>query len=379
MTNTTTTTFTLPPIGAGGTVATLSRWLKNPGDPITDGEPLLEVATDKVDTEISAPFSGTLVRILANEEDTIEEGAELAVIEHLTTAQPAPSPHQPPVVVASQDNPAATAGAVAPAAAPGGGGPIGGPSRRVPVPASLAPAVPSVSAAVRPGERREKLTPIRRVIADRMMESLQSTAQLTTVVEVDVTAVSRMRKSYKAEGRKISYLPFFIKAAIEALQVYPVFNTTTANSGTELVYHESVNLGIAVDSPKGLMVPVVRDAQTKGVDEIATAVDDLAGRVRTGRITPGDMEGGTFTITNTGSRGSLFDTPILNYPQTAILGTGAVVERVVPLPSEEVRIGIRSFVYLALTYDHRIVDGADAARFLSQIKTHIETGSADRI
>lgn len=206
---------------------------------------------------------------------------------------------------------------------------------------------------------------------------MQST-QLITVVEVDVTAVSRIRKSYKAQGRKISYLPFFIKAAIEALQVYPVFNTTTTNSGTELVYHDSINLGIAVDSPKGLMVPVIRDTQTKGIDEIAAAVGDLAGRVRTGRITPGDMEGGTFTITNTGSRGSLFDTPILNYPQTAILGTGAVVERVVPLPSEDVRIGIRSFVYLTLTYDHRIVDGADAARFLSSRHTSKPTHSTKR-
>jgi 2-oxoglutarate dehydrogenase E2 component (dihydrolipoamide succinyltransferase) len=207
-----------------------------------------------------------------------------------------------------------------------------------------------------------------------MMESLQSTAQLTSVVEVDVTEVSRIRERYKAEGRKISYLPFFITAAVNALQAYPVFNTTTTDAGTELIYHESINLGIAVDSPKGLMVPVVRDTQTKGVDEIAAAVEDLAGRVREGRITPGDLGGGTFTITNTGSRGSLFDTPILNYPQTAILGTGAVVERVVPIPAEEVRIGIRSFAHLALTYDHRIVDGADAARFLSLIKAHIEAG-----
>jgi 2-oxoglutarate dehydrogenase E2 component (dihydrolipoamide succinyltransferase) len=371
----TTTTFTLPAIGEGGTVGTLSRWLKQPGDPVTEGEPLLEVATDKVDTEISAPFSGTLVRILAQEEDSVEEGAELAVIEHAAAAEPDRFPRPPSVVGAPQENPARTAGAGDSGTGVPTAASVTVPALAAPAPASLpASAVPSVPATVRPGERREKLTPMRRVIADRMMESLQSTAQLTSVVEVDVTEVSRIRERYKAEGRKISYLPFFITAAVNALQAYPVFNTTTTDAGTELIYHESINLGIAVDSPKGLMVPVVRDTQTKGVDEIAAAVEDLAGRVREGRITPGDLGGGTFTITNTGSRGSLFDTPILNYPQTAILGTGAVVERVVPIPAEEVRIGIRSFAHLALTYDHRIVDGADAARFLSLIKAHIEAG-----
>lgn len=333
---TTTTAFALPSLGDAGSGVTLSRWLKKTGDSVVEGEPLLEIATDKVDTEISAPFSGTLVRILAQEEDTIEEGTELAVIEHASPPEPLLQP--------------------------------------APVPEAVAES-PAVPVAARPGARREKLTPIRRVIADRMMESLRSTAQLTSVVEVDVTSVARIRKGYKDEGRKISYLPFFIKAAVNALKLYPVFNTTAENGGTELIYHDSVNLGIAVDSPKGLMVPVIQDAQTKGIDGIAAAVEDLAGRVRSGRITPAELEGGTFTITNTGSRGALFDTPILNYPQTAILGTGTVVERVVPLPSDDVRIGIRSFAYLALTYDHRIVDGADAARFLTQVKAQIEAGT----
>lgn len=184
MTDTTTTTFTLPAMGAGGTVAPLSRWLKKPGDPVTDGEPLLEVATDKVDTEISVPFSGTLVPIRVHEEDAVEEGTELAVIEHLTIAQPASVPQPPPVAGPSQDNPSATARAFSPEAGPGAGGSVTGPSQGIPVPSSLAPAVSSVSVAVRAGERREKLTPIRRVIADRMMES---TAQLTTVVEVDAS------------------------------------------------------------------------------------------------------------------------------------------------------------------------------------------------
>jgi 2-oxoglutarate dehydrogenase E2 component (dihydrolipoamide succinyltransferase) len=366
------TTFTLPSIGEDGSVGTLSRWLKQPGELVIEGEPLLEVATDKVDTEISAPFSGTLIRIIAQEEDTVEEGEDLAVIEYAAANEPTPSPTPPSVVAALQENLAPRAGVVDP------GVPtpalVTTPAVSVPVqPSSHPSAATSVSATVRRGERREKLTPIRRVIADRMMLSLQSTAQLTSVVEVDVTAITRIREGYKAEGRKISYLPFFIAAAVDALQDFPVFNTTVTDDGSELVYHESINLGVAVDSPKGLMVPVVRDTQTKSVDEIAATVEDLASRVRAGRITPNDLEGGTFTITNTGSRGSLFDTPILNYPQTAILGTGTVVERVVPLRAEEeVRIGIRSFAYLALTYDHRIVDGADAARFLSLIKSHLE-------
>lgn len=369
MTDTTSTIFILPAIGTGGTAATLSRWLKKPGDPVTNGEPLLEVATDKVDTEISAPFSGTLVRLLAHEEDAIEEGTELAVIEHPVASAPIPAPRQAPMIGTVQENLTAATGPVESESS----API--PAASITPPAAVSPpvAVPSVAMAVRPGERREKLTPNRRVIADRMMESLQSTAQLTSVVEVDVTAISKIRQSYKAQGRKVSYLPFFIKATSEALQAYPVFNTTTTNGGKGIIYHDSINLGIAVDSAKGLMVPVIRGTQAKGVDEIAVAVDDLAGRVRAGQISPNDLKGGTFTITNTGSRGSLFDTPILNYPQTAILGTGTVVERVVPIPSEDVRIGIRSFAYLALTYDHRIVDGADAARFLSRIKANIET------
>jgi 2-oxoglutarate dehydrogenase E2 component (dihydrolipoamide succinyltransferase) len=364
------TSFTLPSLGDGVSGAALSRWLKNPGDTVIEGEPLLEVATDKVDSEVAAPFSGTLFSVIAQEGDTIEVGGELAFIDRTAAVASISAP--PPFEIKGTVK-----------ANPEDGGPAGGlvagavvvPAHAALVPAISPPAAPSVLPAMQPGDRLERLTPIRHLIADRMMQSLQSTAQLTSVVEVDVTAVARIRERYKVEGRKISYLPFFIKAAVDALQKHPVFNTTTTSGGAEVVYHRSINVGIAVDSPKGLMVPVISDAQSKNVDEISAAVEDLADRVRSGRIAVADLDGGTFTLTNTGSRGALFDTPILNCPQTAILGTGAVVQRVVPISAEEVRIGIRSFAYLSLTYDHRIVDGADAARFLSHIKAHIESGA----
>ncbi|MHA7224266.1 2-oxo acid dehydrogenase subunit E2 [Arthrobacter sp. RHLT1-20] len=338
-----TSVFVLPALGGGVTDAVITRWLKGLNETVVMGEPLLEVATDKVETELLSPFSGTLARILAQEDESVKVGQELArfvfgVIEQGPVLDEA-SRHVALLEVASAVEDAA-------------------------------PQLSAVSSGG--GTRTEKLSLVRRIIAGRMMQSLQSTAQLTTVVEVDVTTVARTRELYKAAGRKISYLPFIAKATIDALKLHPAFNTTVTSGGTELVYSEAVNLSIAVDSTSGLLVPVIRNAQDKTLDEISTAIADAAHRARAGRIAVSDFEGGTFTITDTGSRGALFDTPILNYPQTAILGFGAVVQKVVPLPDEGMRIGIRSFAHLALTYDHRIVDGADAARFLSSIRKYVE-------
>lgn len=206
-----------------------------------------------------------------------------------------------------------------------------------------------------------------------MMHSLQSTAQLTSVVEIDVTRVAELRAALKAVGRPTSFLSFFARAALDAVRAHPVINSTIDPSGTELTIHDTVDLGIAVDSPRGLMVPVIRGADSFDVHEIGAAITDLAGRVRGGGIAPVELTGGTFTITNTGSRGALFDTPILNSPQSAILGTGTITRRVVPLDNN-FQIGIRSFAYFCLTYDHRVVDGADAARYLSEVKRLIEAG-----
>ena len=226
---------------------------------------------------------------------------------------------------------------------------------------------------------REKMTRLRKLIASRMVESLQVSAQLTTVVEVDLTKVARIRDRSKndflaREGVKLSFLPFLALAATEALKAHPMVNASI--EGDEVVHHGSENLSIAVDTDKGLIVPVVKNAGDLNIAGLARAIADVADRTRNNKITPDDLAGGTFTITNTGSRGALFDTPIINQPQVAILGTGAIVKRpvVVTDPDGGETIAIRSMMYLALTYDHRIVDGADAARFLGTMKTRLEEG-----
>jgi len=219
------------------------------------------------------------------------------------------------------------------------------------------------------------------VIAERMVESLQTSAQLTTVVEVDVTKIAQLRSRVKAdfaarEGVNLSYLPFFCKAAIEALKVYPQINCSIDTEAGTITYHESENLGIAVDTDRGLLVPVIRDAGDLNIAGIARRIADLAERTRTSKVAPDELSGGTFTVTNTGSRGALFDTPIINMPQVAILGTGSVVKRpVVISDAGQDVIAIRSMVYLALSYDHRIVDGADAARFLTAVKDRLEAAA----
>jgi 2-oxoglutarate dehydrogenase E2 component (dihydrolipoamide succinyltransferase) len=230
-------------------------------------------------------------------------------------------------------------------------------------------------------DRVEKLPRIRRTIAARMVESLQTAAQLTTVVEVDISAIARLRRENKERflsrtGHRLSYLPFFVKAAVEALGDNPVVNSALDADVTTVTYYRACHLGIAVDSDKGLMVPVIRDAQNRTISDLAQTIANAADRVRTSKIGADELSGGTFTITNTGSRGALFDTPIINQPQSAILGTGAVVERLTPVhdSSGNLTISVVPTVYLSLSYDHRIVDGADAARYLGDVKRRLEQG-----
>jgi pyruvate dehydrogenase E2 component (dihydrolipoamide acetyltransferase) len=407
---------TLPALGESVTEGIVTRWLKSVGDAVAADEPLLEISTDKVDTEIPAPASGTLTSIAVEADGTVEVGAEIARI--ATGAAPAPAPAAPAAPATSEPSKAAseeTAGAyvtplVRKLAAENGidlstitGSGVGGRIRKADVLAAVearspktppaTPATPSTAAAApsagtssapEPSAlrgRTEKMSRLRRVIAERMVESLQTSAQLTTVVEVDVTKIAQLRARVKAdfaarEGVNLSYLPFFCKAAIEALKVYPQINCSIDTEAGTITYHESENLGIAVDTDRGLLVPVIRDAGDLNIAGIARRIADLAERTRTSKVAPDELSGGTFTVTNTGSRGALFDTPIINMPQVAILGTGSVVKRpVVISDAGQDVIAIRSMVYLALSYDHRIVDGADAARFLTAVKDRLEAAA----
>ena len=437
----------LPALGESVTEGVITRWLKSVGDAVEADEPLVEISTDKVDTEIPAPVSGTLAAIAADTDATVEVGAEIARISTgasaPTLAAPAPAPAPAPAApeanapeagttdAESSDSNAgayvtplvrrlaaqhdidlstvagsgvggrirkadvlaaveARGGTTAPPAQPSLQQPAAPAAAPVPVASSAptaaqtAPASPPTTAepsALR--GRTENLSRLRRVIAERMVESLQTSAQLTTVVEVDVTRIASLRGRIKAdfesrEGVKLSFLPFFCKAAVEALKVYPQINSSIDMDAGTITYHESENLGIAVDTDRGLLVPVVRDAGDLNIAGIARRIADLAERTRTNKVGPDELSGGTFTVTNTGSRGALFDTPIINMPQVAILGTGSVVKRPVVISEggQDV-IAIRSMVYLSLSYDHRIVDGADAARFLSTIKSRLEEGAFD--
>jgi 2-oxoglutarate dehydrogenase E2 component (dihydrolipoamide succinyltransferase) len=249
-----------------------------------------------------------------------------------------------------------------------------------PAPGTTAPARSIVPSTLR--GTTERMSRARQVIARRMVESLQTSAQLTTVVEADVTAIARLRERAKAdfearEGVKLSFLPFFALATVEALKVHPRLNALIDTEAGQVIYHDAEHLGIAVDTERGLMVPVIQNAGDLNIGGLARKIADLAGRTRAGQVSPDDLAGGTFTLTNTGSRGALFDTPIINQPQMAILGTGAVVKRAVVMedPALGEVITVRSMVYLALTYDHRLVDGADAARFLTTVKDRLEEGA----
>jgi 2-oxoglutarate dehydrogenase E2 component (dihydrolipoamide succinyltransferase) len=476
------TSVTMPALGESVTEGTVTRWLKAEGDTVEVDEPLLEVSTDKVDTEIPSPAAGTLTKIIVGEDETVEVGAQLAIIgggsapaaaepakaepapaapqqeapKQEAPKQQAPEQAQPTPVEAETDNatpggdygssgslpagsptsqpapqvaPQAPAQPAAGSSAPTGDGGgayvtplvrrlaaehgvdlaslsgtgVGGRIRKQDVlaaaeqqaPAAAAPAAAPAAASPAPASkgaaptaapsplrgRTEKLSRLRRVIAERMVESLQVSAQLTTVVEVDVTRIANLRNQVKndfvaREGVKLSFLPFFAKAAIEALKVHPTVNSSIDMEAGTVTYHDSENLGVAVDTERGLLVPVIKDGGDLSLAGIARKIADLAERTRTNKVTPDELGGGTFTLTNTGSRGALFDTPIINQPQVAILGTGSVVKRPVVVQDADLGevVAVRSMVYLALSYDHRIVDGADAARFLVTMKERLEAG-----
>ena len=437
----------LPALGESVTEGTVTRWLKHIGDTVAVDEALLEVSTDKVDTEVPSSFAGVLQEILVQEDETAEVGAVLARIgsgvsaatsapvaapESVSVPTPvaAPEPVSAPAPVAAPESvsvptPVAAPEPVsAPAAAPVSS-PVAPQAPPAPAPTTIGYVTPIVrklaaergvnleqvvgtgvggrirkedvlaashaSASATPASAQpvvaapvvselrgtsQAMSRLRKVIAQRAVESMQQTAQLTTVVEVDVTRVAQLREAIKAEflqktGTKLSFMPFFAFAAAEALKSHPIINATV--DGDSITYPATENMSFAVDTERGLLTPVIRDAGNKTIAQLALDIADLAERTRDNKLTPDELAGGTFTLTNTGSRGALFDTPVVFLPQVAILGTGAVVKRpaVVAGPEGE-GIAIRSMVYLALSYDHRIVDGADAARFLTQLKTRLE-------
>ena len=465
---------TLPALGESVTEGTVTRWLKNVGDTVAVDEPLVEISTDKVDTEIPSPIAGVIEEILVAEDETVEVGAVLVRVgdgsgaaapsvapeaaapaaEPATEPVAAPEPVAVPVaeapaapvappvappVAAPPAPPTAPVAPAAPVAAP----PAVAPSAPAPTAAPVAPAglpqpvptgsrsMPYVTPIVRKlandhgvdlasvtgtgvGGRIRKedvlakaggsaapapaaaptvveasalrgtsvpMSRLRKVIAERAVASMQQTAQLTSVVEVDVTEVAELRQAAKDQfhqvtGVKLSFLPFFVKAAAEALRVFPIINAVV--EGETIVYPATENISIAVDTERGLLTPVLKNAGEKTIAGIAKDIADLAERTRTNALSPDELAGGTFTVTNTGSRGALFDTPVVFLPQVAILGTGIVQKKpVVVTHNGDDSIAIRQTVFFALSYDHRIVDGADAARFLTMVKNRLEAGDFD--
>jgi pyruvate dehydrogenase E2 component (dihydrolipoamide acetyltransferase) len=463
---------TLPALGESVTEGTVTRWLKNVGDTVAVDEPLVEISTDKVDTEIPSPIAGVIEAILVAEDETVEVGAVLvrigdgsgaaapaapaapAAAEPVAPPEPVAAPAQPvaPPVVDAPPAAAAPVAAAPVAAPPVSAPPVAAPpvaappavvAPPAPAPAPAAPAsipqpapaggrgMPYVTPIVRKlandhgvdistitgsgvGGRIRKedivaaagsgapapaalaptavaaselrgttvaMSRLRKVIAERAVASMQQSAQLTSVVEVDVTEIAELRQAVKAQfvastGVGLSFLPFFVKAATEALQVFPIINAVV--DGENIVYPATENIAIAVDTERGLLTPVLKTAGGMNIAQIAKNIADLAERTRTNQLSPDELAGGTFTVTNTGSRGALFDTPIVFLPQVAILGTGIVQKKpVVVTHNGDDSIAIRHTVYLALSYDHRIVDGADAARFLTMVKDRLEAGDFD--
>lgn len=462
------TEVVMPALGESVTEGTVTTWLKSVGDAVETDEPLVEVSTDKVDSEVPAPASGFLAEIRVPEDETVEVGTVLAVItaqapsaapsEPAAPAAPAaapaapaqqapvpasPAPQAPAPAPAAPVNPFPTPASLAQTAETGQlaqssastpaqvsqtgyvtpivrklareagielaevtGTGIGGRIRREDVEAAIkaraavqapaAPAAPAASAAPQtavaaaPGDNvfsgreasplrgtTEKMSRLRQTIARRMVESLATAAQLTTVIEVDVTKIAALRARAKdafvqRENTKLTFLPFFVKAATEALRFHPKLNATINDK--EVTYFDHENIGIAVDTERGLLVPVIKNAQEMSIADVSRSINDLAARTRSATIGADELSGSTFTVTNTGSGGALFDTPVLNMPETAIMGVGTIVKRPVVVKDElgNDSIAIRSMVYLSLSYDHRLVDGADASRFLMDVKRRLE-------
>jgi pyruvate dehydrogenase E2 component (dihydrolipoamide acetyltransferase) len=444
----------LPALGESVTEGTVTRWLKKVGDTVAVDEPLVEVSTDKVDTEIPSPVAGVIEQILVQEDETVQVGAVLVLIGSGSSAPAAsaapvaeapaaaPAPVEAPVPAPAPVAPVAppvaapvapVAPVAPPVAAPSSGASsvdagyvtplvrklaseigidlskiagtgVGGRIRKEDVLASTAvapapsftassPAAPAPSATAAPyvpgaasalRGTTEPMSRLRKVLAERAVASMVSTAQLTTVVEVDVTKIANLRARVQSQfvaatGGKLNFMPFFALAAAEALRVHPKLNATI--DGENIVYHGTENISFAVDTEKGLLTPVIRDASTLNIAQIAQQIADLAARTRNNQLKPDELGGGTFTLTNTGSRGALFDTPVVFLPQVAILGTGVVSKRpvVVTDSNGQDSISIRSMVYLALSYDHRLVDGADASRFLVDVKARLEEANFDSV
>ena len=438
------TDVVMPELGESVTEGTITRWLKQVGDTVEVDEALLEVSTDKVDTEVPSPVAGTIVEILHDEDDTVDVGAVIVRIGDPNAAPATPEPAAPtpaPAAPAAEEKvevapkvEAPKSVATPPAAqakvnsnddvpyvtplvrkladkhgvdlrtvtGTGVGGRIRkqdvlaaagqGAAESAPAAAEVPAAAPATAASAVSTKRvdpakaalrgtTQRVNRIREITAKKTLESLHTAAQLTQLHEVDMTNVAELRKANKAAfqakyGVNLTYLPFFAKAAIEALVSHPNVNASYNAEKKEMTYHSQVNLGIAVDTPAGLLSPVIHNAQDMTLPELAQAITDIADRARNNKLKPADLSGGTFTITNIGSEGALSDTPILVPPQAAIMGTGAIVKRPVVISEHGVdAIAVRQMVYLPLTYDHQIVDGADAGRFLTTIRDRLETAN----
>ncbi|GAA2506140.1 2-oxoglutarate dehydrogenase, E2 component, dihydrolipoamide succinyltransferase [Kocuria salsicia] len=464
---------TLPALGESVTEGTVTRWLKQVGETIEVDEPLLEVSTDKVDTEVPSPVAGTLLEIKVQEDEDAEVGQVLAIVGDESTAGSSDSDNgssdngssdqsgetkaeaiedaattadsgenteqaaeaktsQAPTAESESEKTPSKPAESAPSAGkdvPGyvtplvrklareknvdlstiSGTGVGGRIRKQDVLSaaekaekSVAPATTDTGADMSPAVSTqssgkaapaaapaadpkrgttEKAPRIRMTIAKRMRESLEVSAQLTQVTEVDMTRVAQLRQKVKdqfqkREGAKLTFMPFFAKAVAEALQAHPVLNAMFKEDSKEIVYNSSEDIAIAVDTPRGLLVPVVKNAGDLNLGGLAKQIAELGGAAKDGSISPDALTGGTFTITNIGSFGALFDTPIINQPQVGILGTGSIVKRPMVIADADGNdtIAIRHMCYLSLTYDHRLVDGADAGRFLSTLKKRLEAG-----
>jgi pyruvate dehydrogenase E2 component (dihydrolipoamide acetyltransferase) len=438
--NGSTVNILLPQLGESVTEGTITRWLKNVGDSVSIDEAIVEISTDKVDTEIPSPVAGIISEIKVSQDQIAAVGAVIAVISTNSSSHnsnpaptavapvlqtPTPAPKSEPINSQVVTTPAqvATVFATTPTQSKDAystpivrklakekgidlstisGTGVNGRIKKEDLDRTSVTinASPKVAAApvIHDADAKqnisksagavteqplqgkvEQTTRLRRVIAERMVQSLHISAQLTSVIEVDVTKIALLRNKVKEsfvtrEGVKLTFLPFFAKVSIDCLKEFPIVNSTMSSDATQIAYSDAVHLAVAVDTPRGLLVPVIRDAGSLSIAGLAKKIQDVANRTRDNKVTPDELSGGTFTLTNTGSRGALFDTPIINQPQVAILGTGAVVKRPVVVAGEDGsdQIAVRQMVFLSLTYDHRIVDGADAARFLSSMKVRLE-------